>query len=171
MSDPATEKILAGLKDAILVEHTGNNFYTVAAKNTEDPKGKEVFLMLAAEEALHKDYLAQQYEVVRGGRTPEPIIPVHAGAELKGDSPIFSEKLLSRIADAHWEMTALSVGLQLEHGTIARYRELAAEARFPELKHFFEKLARWEEGHAAALDRQSKLLREAYWNAAGFAPF
>ena len=30
------------------------------AKNTADPKGKEVFLMLAAEESLHQDYLKQQ---------------------------------------------------------------------------------------------------------------
>ena len=68
-------------------------------------------------------------------------------------------------------MTVLSVGLQLEHATIARYRGLAAAAEQPELKHFFERLMHWEEGHAAALERQSRLLRESYWNAAGFAPF
>jgi rubrerythrin len=171
MSDTAPEKILAGLKDAILTEHTGSNFYTVAATNTGDAKGKEVFLMLAAEEALHIDYLKRQYGLLHEGKAPESLIPDGAGTVLTGDSPVFSEELLSRIGEAHWEMTALSVGLQLEQNTVTRYRQLAAETTSPELKRFFEELTRWEEGHAAALSKQSSYLREAYWSAAGFVPF
>ena len=165
------DKILAGLKDAILTEHTGNQFYETAAEKTSDTQGREVFHMLAAEEALHQQWLKQQYAIIAAGKHPEPLVDTTAGAVFDDDSPIFSKELRDRIAEAHWEMTALSVGLQLELATIERYRGLAADAGAPELQHFFERLMHWEEGHARALERQSKLLREAYWNAAGFAPF
>lgn len=167
----ANERILAGLKDAILTEHTGNQFYETAAEKTSDGQGREVFHMLAAEEALHQQWLKQQYAIVAAGKHPEPLVDTTAGAVFDDSSPVFSKELKDRIAEAHWEMTALSVGLELEKATIERYRGLAAEADVPELQHFFERLMRWEEGHARALERQSKLLREAYWNAAGFAPF
>jgi len=166
-----SERILAGLREAILTEHVGNNFYTVASEKTQDPKGKEVFLMLAAEEALHQKWLTEQYALLREGKHPEPLVSATSGAIFDDRNPIFSPELRSRIAEAHWEMTALSVGLQLEYNTITRYRELAAAAGVPELRHFFEKLMHWEEGHARALEQQSKLLRDAYWNEARFAPF
>lgn len=163
--------ILAGLKEAILTEHTGSDFYSVASRHTTDPKGREVFLMLAAEEALHQRWLEQQYATIAAGRHPEPFISTADGAVFDDANPIFSDELRTRIGEAHWEMTALSVGLQLELATIARYRQLAAAAGIAELREFYEMLMRWEEGHARALERQSKLLREDYWNEAGFAPF
>ncbi|MBN2537024.1 ferritin family protein [candidate division WOR-3 bacterium] len=165
------ERILAGLKEAILTEHTGTQFYETAAEKTSDKQGQEVFRMLAAEEALHQRWLKEQYQLVLSGKHPEPLVDTTSGAILDDSSPIFSKELKDRIGEAHWEMTALSVGLQLERATIERYRDLASEAGVPELEHFFLRLMHWEEGHARALEIQSKLLREAYWNAAGFAPF
>lgn len=167
-TDPS---VLAGLKEAILTEHTGNNFYAIASQNTADPKGKEVFLTLAAEEALHEKYLKAQYARIADGRPADPLPGPDAAAPLDGDSPIYSPELLHRIGEAHWEMTALSVGLQLELNTIARYRELAAGAGLPELQQFYTRLMHWEEGHARALEKQSKILREAFWQESGFAPF
>ena len=165
------EQILAGLKDAILTEHTGNQFYETAAEKTTDKQGQEVFRMLAAEEALHQQWLKQQYAFISAGKHPEPLVDTTAGAVFDDESPVFSRELKDRIGEAHWEMTALSVGLQLELATIERYRGLASEAGVPELEHFFLRLMHWEEGHARALERQSKLLRDAYWAASGFAPF
>jgi bacterioferritin (cytochrome b1) len=88
-----------------------------------------------------------------------------------GDSPIFSPALKARIGEAHIEMTALSVGLQIELASVERYRRLADTADTAELKEFFAALAHWEEGHADALGRQSRNLLESYWNEARFAPF
>ncbi|MBM3314245.1 ferritin-like domain-containing protein [candidate division WOR-3 bacterium] len=72
------------------------------------------------------------------------------GALFDGQSPVFSEELRSRIGKAHFEMTALSVGLELELATIRRYRELAAAAGAPELSRFYGRLGDREETHAAA---------------------
>ena len=164
------ERMLAGLKEALMAERTGNEFYTLAAANTKDAQGRETFLILAAEEALHEELLRKQYGHLLAGRAPSPMV-TSWGAEFNADSPIFSPELKHRIAEAHLEMAVLATGLALEDATIARYRTLAAEADVPELKHFFDKLTRWEEGHADALRRQQTLLLESYWHEARFAPF
>ncbi len=163
--------LLEGLRLAILNERAGADFYTMAARTTTDPRGREVFLILAAEEALHLRFLKEQYALVAAGKTPAPLISATHGAELGTESPIYSEELRERIGEAHFEMSALAVGLKLEHETIAHYRALAAGAAAPEARHFFEKLVAWEQGHASALSRQQAQLLESYWQAAGFAPF
>ena len=164
------DQLLAGLKEAILTEQTGVQFYTVAAANTTDDKGREVFRQLARDEAEHQLWLGRQYGHLVNSTPWETFKPA-PHADLSGPSPIFSEGLRSRIGEAHWEMTALSVGLALEEATVIRYRKLAQAADQPEVRRFFEELAKWEESHAEALSRQSNLLKEAYWREARFAPF
>jgi len=164
------EQLIAGLKEAILTEQTGVQFYTVAANNTTDVRGREVFQQLARDEVEHQQWLRRQYGHVVEGTPWEEMQPVFH-ADLSGSSPIFSDGLRSRIGEAHWEMTALSVGLALEEATVTRYRAMARAAEQPEVRRFFEELAGWEESHAEALSRQSNLLKESYWHEAHFAPF
>jgi rubrerythrin len=166
----AKDQLLAGLKEAILTEQTGVQFYTVAAANITDAQGQEVFRQLAKDEAEHQQWLRRQYGHLVEDTPWETWNPVHH-ADLSGTSPIFSDGLRSRIGEAHWEMTALSVGLALEEATVIRYRTLAQAADQPDVRHFFDELAKWEESHAVALSRQSNLLKESYWREARFAPF
>jgi rubrerythrin len=164
------EQLIAGLKQAIMTEQTGVQFYTIAADKTQDPKGREVFGQLAREEAEHQQWLLRQFGHLMAGESFEALKPVHY-ADFSGPSPVFSDELKNRLGQAHWEMTALSVGLTLEDATIAHYRMLAQAAAEPAVRAFFEELTRWEEGHAEALRRQSTLLLESYWHEAHFAPF
>lgn len=162
--------ILEGLKEAMIAERTGIEFYRTAADRTTDAQGREVFLRLSEEEKQHLTYLQEEYRHLT--ENTNSVLKLEAPAqELAGPSPIFSSALKERINQAHWEMTALSVGLALEQASIARYQQLAAQADTEELRQFFESLVRWEESHAAALQKQFNLLREDYWYQAGFAPF
>ncbi len=165
-----SEAILNGLKEAMIAERTGIEFYRTAAERTQDDQGRAVFLRLAADEQKHLEYLRQHYQQLTGLGTAAAALELPEPG-VNGASPIFSLELRQRINQAHWEMTALSVGLALEQASIARYRQLAAEAKQTELRRFFESLVRWEESHAAALQHQFNLLREDYWREAGFAPF
>ena len=153
-----------------MTEQTGMEFYSVASRQTKDTRGREVFDQLAREEAEHQHWLKLQYQHLLDN-TPFENFRGTRHADLSGPSPIFSAELQSRIGAAHWEMTALSVGLALEHATVARYRSLAGVATAPGIKRFFDELAAWEETHAAALKRQHDLLLESYWQQAQFAPF
>lgn len=153
----------------MVAERTGIEFYRTAAERTRDEQGKAVFLRLAADEQKHLEYLRQQYQQLTQGTTGAPLELPEPGVD--GTSPIFSAELRNRLSQAHWEMTALSVGLALEQASIARYRQLAAQADSEPVRRFFESLVRWEESHAAALQQQFNFLREDYWREAGFAPF
>jgi rubrerythrin len=164
------DQLIAGLKEAILTEQTGIEFYTVAANNTTDAQGREVFQQLARDETEHQQWLRRQYGHIVEGTPWEEMKPA-PHADLSGPSPIFSDQLRARIGEAHWEMTALSVGLALEEATVTRYRNLAQAAEQPDVRRFFEELTRWEQSHAEALSRQSNLLKESYWREARFAPF
>ena len=62
--DNKTEEFLQGLKTAIEAELTGHQFYKNAAKNTDDPMGKETFSQMAEEEMAHFNYLRHQYRSV-----------------------------------------------------------------------------------------------------------
>uniref|UniRef100_A0A7C1X5N4 Rubrerythrin diiron-binding domain-containing protein n=1 Tax=candidate division WOR-3 bacterium TaxID=2052148 RepID=A0A7C1X5N4_UNCW3 len=165
-----SERILEGIKEAMVTERTGIEFYRTAAERTRDEQGKAVFLRLAADEQKHLEYLRQQYQqLTKGTGSATPLELPEPGVD--GTSPVFSSELKNRINQAHWEMTALSVGLALEQASIARYRQLAAQAEEEKLRRFFESLVRWEESHATALQQQFNFLREDYWREAGFAPF
>ncbi len=169
--DTSLERIIDGLKKAIQAEGDGHNFYVMAAQSTKDPKGKEVFLRMAEEEKEHIIYLRHQYKTIKETGKPDKSVELASPAQLSGTSPIFSDKIKSRINDAHLEMSALSIGIQLELNSISFYKQQATEATLPEVKKFYRELVDWETGHYHALLRQQEILKEDYWNAAGFSPF
>ncbi len=87
------------------------------------------------------------------------------------ESPIFSPQIRKRIKDAHYEMSALSIGIMLEQNSVAFYEAQAKSVDDPQARSLYEELADWERGHLHALLRQEGALKEEYWAQAGFAPF
>jgi rubrerythrin len=53
---------------------------------------------------------------------------------------------------------------------VRHYQAEAAAAPDADVRRFFEELAAWESGHYDALNRELVSVREAYWDANGFAP-
>ena len=159
-----------GLLDAYRAEQEGFHFYTMAAGAAEDEKGKEIFLKLADDERQHAEFLKAQYESIR--KTGKPNLQVVLGpkSEYPGSSPIFSESIRARIQSAHYEMTALSIGIQLELDAVKHYNKLAEAAEDETVYKFFKELAEWESGHYRALLDQQEALKEDYWSSGGFSP-
>jgi len=168
---PQTKTLAEGLFRAIQAETDGQHFYLMAASSTADPKGREVFTLLAHEEEAHQNFLrAQHRSLVETGKA-DPLLKLPQQSELQGDSPIFSAELKRRIKDAHFEMSALSIGIQLELSAISHYQESARIATDPVVSAFFSQLSTWERGHHQALLRQQEALKQDYWAESGFAPF
>jgi rubrerythrin len=171
MPDEAMKKVTEGLKKAMQTEHEGHHFYMMAAQSTKDHKGREVFEQLAKEERDHADYLKAQYKsLIETGR-PNDKLKLGKPADLTGRNPIFSEQIRSRLQEAHFEMTALAVGIQLELTAIQFYSEQAAQTDDVVAKTFYLELAEWETGHYRALLAEQENLKEDYWAGSGFAPF
>ncbi len=165
-------KILAeALQQAAMAEREGHSFYMMAAHNTQDPKGKLVFETLAREEMDHLHFLKEHYDAVV--TTGKLSTTAHLGtrADLGLNSPIFTDSIKSRIRDAHFEMTALAVGIQLERDATAFYQKHAAASTDPQARKLFTELAAWESGHYQALLKQQEELKSDYWSGAGFSPF
>lgn len=171
MNETTASALAEGLLTAMRAEHEGHHFYSMAARNTDDPKGREVFQRLAAEELDHLEFLKAQHRAVIETGRPDADISLGPRSDITGSSPIFSDALRRRIATAHYEMVALSVGAQLELDAIRFYTEAAAAAADPVVQAFYKELAAWEHGHYEALNTQQEALKEEYWAGAGFAPF
>jgi len=169
--DDKTKELLKGLTEAIQAERDGNSFYRMAAKGTDDEKGKEIFETLANEELDHMHFLRKQYDSILETGSPDMTLKLGPKADLSGLSPIFSEKLKSRIKDAHIEMSALSIGIQLELDAIKFYQAQSEKVEDQNIKQFYDELVEWEQGHYNALLAQQKDLRKDYWTDSGFAPF
>jgi rubrerythrin len=168
--DAAWKDVAEACRRAIQAEIEGQHFYLMAAQATSDAKGKAIFERLAAEERLHEGFLRAHYDSLLREGTPAQGQELGKPSALEGPNPIFSADLRERIATAHYEMTALAVGVQLERSATDFYRAAAAQAPEP-AKGFFTDLAAWEQTHYEGLLRQQEELKEAYWSAGGFAPF
>ncbi|MGB5105760.1 MAG: ferritin family protein [Candidatus Zixiibacteriota bacterium] len=166
-----SKTLAEALQQAAMAEREGHSFYIMAAHNTQDPKGKVVFETLAREEMDHLHFLKEHYDAVIATGKLSPSAHLGARIDLGINSPIFTSAIKSRIREAHFEMTALAVGIQLERDATAFYQKHASEAQDPQTRKLFSELAAWESGHYQALLKQQEELKTDYWSGAGFSPF
>jgi len=163
--------IIEALQQAIQTEMDGYHFFKMAAQSTGDERGREVFELLAEEELDHRRYLEQQVAHYKESGTFDSTIELKRRVDLSPDNPIFSDKLRQNAAKAHYEMSALSIGMELELRAQRFYESLAESSDDPAVSQFFKRLADWEGTHYEALAREQESLRHDYWDSAGFAPF
>jgi rubrerythrin len=164
-------KLLKALEDAIQAEIEGYHFYTMSAKATEDEMTQAMFERLAQDEVKHAEFLRAQHKALESTGRVDKLISILGEPSTSTKSPLISDALRARAAKAHVEMTALSVGAQLEADAIRFYTEQAGLAEDPEVAAFFRHLAEWEKGHHDILVAQMKELEGEYWAANRFAPF
>jgi rubrerythrin len=166
----ATKRITDGLANAMQAENEGHHFYLMAAQSTQDLQGRQTFERLAGEELDHFKFLkAQRASLTSTGQVDDT---VQLGPKLfTGGHPIFSPELKQRVGGAHYEMTALSIGAQLELAAVGFYRAEAEIAVDPKIKAFYQQLVAWELGHLQALQRELDSLKEDYWHEGNFEPF
>ncbi len=160
---------IKGLMTALQTELNGIEFYRIAAEKTGDAKGKKIFQMLADDELKHFNTLQQQYKALADeGRWQK--INLGDISIFEGDSPIFTDELKDRVKGMHFEVTALSIGAQLETNSIDFYRKMKEESDDPTAKEMYEKLQKWEEVHLNAISKQLDLIKEDYWAEQRFSP-
>jgi rubrerythrin len=169
--DQAQREMMDGLKQAMQAERHGQAFYQMAAANTADPTGKQVFAQLAREEQQHFEFLATHYRSLLETGVPAASAKLDPHGAISGSSPIFSESLRARIKEAHFEMSALAIAVQLELNAVTHYRQQAEKATVAEVKRFYQQLADWESSHYHAFLAQQQALQEDYWQQNGFERF
>ncbi|MBN2695318.1 ferritin family protein [bacterium] len=165
------QNILNILKGAILLERRGRAFYEQISMQTKSEAVKEIFQLMAEEEAKHVSFLSEQYkQVVKNG----VFSTVNIDMEHNHDDisvEVLSEKLQNQISAASYEAAAIAAAISMEKKAIDFYADRAKIATDDEEKKLFKWLSEWEIGHLELLEELDRELVEKVWNDNSFWPY
>ena len=169
MSDESKQAVIKAIKDAVMVEVKGQQLYSHAAENAEDPAAKAMFQMLAKDEDDHVRILMNQYKsLVEKGKLD--LSDVHPAEVDHGSATVITDDFKKAVQRGKFEMAVISIGCDLENKAISYYKEHAAKTDDPELKQLVTWLVEWEDGHLEQLLELEKIYQDAYWADQGFSP-
>lgn len=162
-------KVLEVLKTAILLERRGKAFYTAVAEKTDAPDVKDFFMIMAAEEEAHINFLTNQFAKYTKNNEFEKLESMQEEDDTA--SEILSEKIKTQISAASFEAAAIAAAIDMETRAVDIYSERAANAEDMLEQEFYKWLAKWEQGHHKMLLAIDKDLKERIWNDNHFWPF
>ncbi len=141
------------LKTAMEMEKKGKAFYDKAANTCGNTLGREIFAMLAKDEAVHVDRIKMIYDsLVTGSKWNDDWTKIK-----EAHAPI--NTIFKDLASKHHTATkadtsdleALDVGIDLETKAVAFYEKQFGSATDPMEKKFAEKMIAEERSHRAVL--------------------
>jgi Fur family ferric uptake transcriptional regulator len=155
-----TELVFArdALRMAIATERSGLDFYTRAASQTKDPRGRTVFQKLAAEEREHLATLQKRYQQLAAGDPQlesRPTFLFFKGAA----SGLFAEGA-KQLRDGVNDLEALLIGIRCERGSHKFFKRYGERFEDSEGKQIFLEFADEERAHLELLMREYRALRE-----------
>jgi Fur family ferric uptake transcriptional regulator len=153
-----TEMVFArdALRMAIATERSGLEFYTRAAGQTRDPRGRSVFQKLAAEEGEHLGTLEKRYrELIAGDPDLEsrPTFLFFKGAA----SGLFAEGA-KQLRQGVNDQEALLIGIKCERGSHNFFKKYGERFEDSEGKQVFLEFANEEKVHLDLLLREYRAL-------------
>jgi Fur family transcriptional regulator, ferric uptake regulator len=153
-----TEMIFArdALRIAIATERSGLEFYTRAARITQDPRGRTVFQKLAEEEKEHLGTLETRYaQLVKMDPQLEsrPAFLFFKGAA----NGLFAEGA-DRLTKGVNDQQALLIGIKCERGSHRFFKKYGERFEDSEGKQIFMEFAEEEKQHLELLIREYKSL-------------
>jgi rubrerythrin len=163
MSDVIQAHVEA-LQVALDTEKQGYRFYMVAAKSSNDPKGREVFEHLAKDEIEHMGVIATMYESLTNN---EPWMTYEDAVEKYGSTP--SEKIIfPDVPDEPQEnfsdIKALEEALEFEKKAVEFYTKQAKDCEEEQARAFYHSLIEIEEGHVQIIQAElDSLMGAGIW--------
>ena len=128
-------------------EKEAMTFYQSAAGNTDDERGRKMFLELVAFEKDHFERLAGLLKSAKDGPAGGPVA-MDAGPDVQSGCVPDATKGLKGDIDA------VSTAIGAEKTARADYLALAESAKDKSVKDFFKKIADEEDGHRRILEDQ-----------------
>ena len=155
------------IKQAILNELEGYEFYKMAGEQAGTGGSAEAFLELASEEKKHIDYLEALFIKVKDGVEDEKAMAFSEGPPspniYKWDA---LDKDLTSLA-----MSVFSIGMKMEIDSVDFYTKAKESTKLDEAKQLYDLLIKWEKVHLDQFTKQYELYREDWWSYQNFAPF
>lgn len=160
------EEVFA-IKQAILMEIEGYEFYKMAQSQFPEPKVKEAFGELMNEERLHAKWLEEAYEKINDSPNSKKALSF---LEAPPSAKVFDwANLMQKSAQS--SLAVFGIALELEKSSMEHYLTQAKTTDIPELKTLFNILATWEKAHYDQFSDLYNQLKEDWWSNQGFSPF
>lgn len=158
---------LAIIKQAILNEIEGYEFYKMASGNADLSEVKETLLTLASEEKKHVEWLEELFHKIKDDNLDSLKL-----AELENPpSPgIFKWENVDR-SHIGVAVSSFAIGMQMERASIEYYEQAMEKTQLKEAKELYRILASWEKNHLEMFSKEYDALAEEWWNDQSFQPF
>lgn len=156
-------KRVALIKQAILNELEGYEFYKLYAGKVSSAEVKKTFEGIAAEELQHIEFIKTLLQATDEDKLALASIEVPAPG-------IFKFSMLTP-DDLSLALAAFSIAMRMEEDSQRFYQAAADETADESEKAFFLRLRDWEIVHRNAFEKEYKLLREEWWEENSFAPY
>lgn len=155
------------IKQAILNEIEGYEFYNMAAVKAHDEDTKQAFLNLAMEEMKHAEWLRDLFTKLQNDDQDS------FNLAMVSDPPsphLYDWSRLDR-KDAQSAVSVFGIAMQLEQLAINFYQEAELKSQSQLVKSLFAKLIAWEQMHFDQFEREYDILKHEYWDTQSFSPF
>jgi rubrerythrin len=161
------QKELELIKQAILNEIEGYEFYKMAASQTETAETKEAFLSLASEEMKHVEWLKDLYTAMKENKTDDFDL---ATIQDPPSPHIFKWENVDR-KYASLAVSVFSIGMQMEQSAVKYYTEAMGITENNVARQVYEKLIDWEKQHYIQFADEYEVLKKDWWTTQSYAPF
>ncbi len=155
------------IKQAIINEVEGYEFYQLAAEKAVSKEARETLSNLAKEEMIHIEYLQDLFNKVKDDKGDDyqlaTLVPPASGQ-------IFKVASLDK-ADLSMAMSVFSIGIQMEKASVEFYTEAKKTTRIPKARELYDILIKWEEVHMHQFTEEYQQLQDEWWAAQSYAPF
>lgn len=161
------KKELDVIKQAILNEIEGYEFYKMAANQSGTGESKDAFLELANEELKHVEYLKALFNKIKDNKEDD----LKLALEAKPPSPnIYNWNKVDK-EHVSLAMSVFSIGIQMEKASIDFYEAAKENTNYEEARKIYDTLIKWEYVHLSQFTEQYNLHKENWWADQNFAPF
>ncbi len=161
------EQELSIIKQAIINELEGYEFYKMASAQAESAEVRQTFMQLASEEQLHIEWLNELFTKLK--TSPEDAMKL-AVLDNPPSPGIFNWDKLDR-KHAGVAVSVFGIGVQMERASVEFYDQAAKETKFEASRQLFEILSKWEAAHLATFSTEYDKYQEIWWSDQDYAPF
>lgn len=155
------------IKQAILNEVEGYEFYKMASEKAGNGGSRDAFLELASEELKHVKYLEELFNKIK--ESPEADFELAFNEGLPSPGIYKWDKLnMDMVALA---MSVFGVGVQMEKEAIVFYREAKKNTKLEAAAKLYDTLIKWETIHLNQFTEQYEMYRRDWWSEQNFAPY
>ena len=159
-------KELTVIKQAIINEIEGYEFYRLAAQQTEADESKKAFETLAEEEFMHVEWLKKIYSNLNSNTEDDLILAFEVEVPTQ---KIFSWANIDR-ENVSLAVSVFGIAIQMERESIKFYNSASQDTDNKNLKEFYNTLSLWEQKHLDQFADEYEKLKEEWWDKQGFEP-